>query len=88
MMKKLYAFIAPKRDNKRSEEYEVSILESIAQKFDLGLLLRYESYQYGDLIFLNGEFERGKVKVRFKEGKEGLAEVIKYGKVRGFRVWL
>lgn len=80
--------MTPRRGNAENEEYEVKILEYIGEKFKLGSLLRYDSYLYNNITFLVGEYERGKVKVKYKEGKEGLAVVIKYKKVRDFKVWI
>lgn len=84
-MKKVYVFITPKK-NGEDEEYEVKILDYIGNKFKLGRILKYDSYQYNGLSFLVAEYSKGKVRVKFREGKEGLAIIAKYNKIRRFRL--
>ncbi len=72
MVTKIYLFKAPKRSTER-EEYEVSILERIGEKFKLGELLDYDVYYQGDVTYLRGRFSYGKVMVKFVEGGEAIA---------------
>ncbi|EWG06959.1 MAG: hypothetical protein ASUL_07214 [Candidatus Aramenus sulfurataquae] len=80
MVTKIYLFKAPKRYTER-EEYEISILEKIGEKFRLGELLDYDVYYQGDIAYLKGRFSRGKVMAKFVEGGEAIA-LLRTSKVR------
>ena len=76
-MKKIYAFITPRREVSL-REYEVKMLKDISRKFNLGRLIEYERWDEDGIRYINAVFEKGKVRLKYIEGKEALAEIIQW----------
>ncbi|QIW23468.1 hypothetical protein EWF20_04405 [Sulfolobus sp. S-194] len=71
-MKKLFLFTTPKRTSS-IEDYELDILYKISDKFSLGDLLEYSRWTEGNINFIYARFKGGSVKLKYIEGKEGIA---------------
>ncbi|BFH73677.1 hypothetical protein SJAV_16210 [Sulfurisphaera javensis] len=71
-MKKLFLFVTPKRHSS-IEDYELDMLYKISDKFDLGDLTEYSRWSEGNVNFIYARFKGGSVKIRYIEGKEGIA---------------
>ena len=77
-MEKLFLFTTPKRRSSL-EEYELSLLSKISEKFGLGELLEYGRWSEGEINYVYAKFRRGTVRIRYIEGREGIASIkIKY----------
>ena len=57
------------------EEYELSLLSRISEKFDLGELEEYGRWSERGINYVYAKFKGGTVKLRYIEGKEGIAEI-------------
>lgn len=71
-VRKLFLFSPPKR-TVSLEEYELSLLEDISAKFDLGELLEYSRWSEWGVNYIIARFKGGNVKIKYIEGKEGIA---------------
>lgn len=73
-MRKVFLFTTPKRRSS-VEEYELSLLSRIGEKFYLGELREYGRWSEGEINYVYAKFEGGSVKLRYIEGKEGIASI-------------
>jgi len=73
-VKKLFLFTTPKRRSS-VEEYELSLLSRIDEKFGLGELMEYGRWSEGEINYVYARFRGGSVKLRYIEGKEGIASI-------------
>jgi len=73
-VKKIFLFTTPKRKSP-IEEYELSLLTRISEKFGLGELLEYGRWTEGGINYVYAKFRGGTVKLRYIEGKEGIATI-------------
>lgn len=73
-MRKVFLFTTPKRRSS-VEEYELSLLSRIGEKFNLGELKEYGRWSEGEINYVYAKFEGGIVKLRYIEGKEGIASI-------------
>ncbi|AHC52421.1 hypothetical protein SUSAZ_02015 [Sulfolobus acidocaldarius SUSAZ] len=74
IVRRLYAFTTPKR-REPIRDYELRMLRYISEKFELGDIIEYARWDDEDIRYIEAVFEGGKVKMRYKEGKEGIAEI-------------
>ncbi|MFP3204215.1 MAG: hypothetical protein RXS23_02045 [Metallosphaera yellowstonensis] len=65
-MRRLYVFSIPKGED--SEEFDLEILDSIAQKFSLGTLKYYDKKRSRRFTYLYGRFSKGSVVVKMGDG--------------------
>ncbi len=79
-MKALHVFSLPSGEDER---IDITMLEQVAEKFNLGRLNYYDKIHEGKYTFLYGRFERGRVVIKH-DGKIGLA-LVKGNKIRARR---
>ncbi|BCU70429.1 hypothetical protein [Stygiolobus caldivivus] len=73
-MRRLFAFITPKREVSL-RDYEIKMLRNIGKRFDLGRLVEYDRWDDGNIRYINAVFEKGKIRMKYVEGKEAIAEI-------------
>jgi hypothetical protein len=78
-VRKLFAFITPQRDDSL-RDYEIRMLRNISKKFNLGRLIEYDRWDDGDIRYINALFEKGKIRMKYMEGKEAIAEIKQWRK--------